>query len=171
METKNLIIICVTAIICVCVIAGAAYINLGDNSNGAQTDNNDINNTTNETKEVNETSDSSASETGYYYGQCTTHGWVRLNSDKHCPECVKEGRDPRVLKNSIKWVSSSEDNSKDDGNEGYWGEDDIYHDTGETNQGTYKEVNGESYYYDQNTHKYLPAEEYKSRYGNYKIGA
>lgn len=175
METKNLAIICITVILCVCIVAGVAYFILGDNSNDMQIDGNDVNNTTNETKEINETSDdsddSSGSESGYYYGQCTTHGWVRLNSDKHCPECVKEGLDPRVLKNSIKWVSSSEDNSKDDGDEGYWGEDNIYHDTGETNQGSYKEVNGESYYYDQNSHKYIPADEYKSKYGNYKIGA
>ena len=121
--------------------------------------------------EINNTTENTSSETGHYYGQCTTHGCVRLNSDKHCPECVKEGLDPRVLKNSIKWVPSSEDNSKDDGNEGYWDEDDIYHDTGETNQGTYMEINGEGYNYDQNVHKYIPSDEYISKYGNYKIGA
>ena len=44
---------------------------------------------------------SSSSSEKHWYGECTTHGWVQLNSDKHCPQCIKEGRDPRVLKNSI----------------------------------------------------------------------
>lgn len=43
----------------------------------------------------------SSSGSGDWYGKCTTHGWVKLNSDKHCPQCVEEGLDPRVLKNSI----------------------------------------------------------------------
>ena len=44
----------------------------------------------------------SSSNTGkHWYGECTTHGWVQLNSDKHCPQCIQEGLDPRVLKNSI----------------------------------------------------------------------
>lgn len=169
MESKNLIIICITAIVCVCVVAGVAFLILG-NDDGKSVEIAD-NNITDNSTEINNTTENTSSETGHYYGQCTTHGWVRLNSDKHCPECVKEGLDPRVLKNSIKWVPSSEDNSKDDGNEGYWDEDDIYHDTGETNQGTYKEINGEGYYYDQNVHKYIPSDEYISKYGNYKIGA
>ena len=37
---------------------------------------------------------------GDWYGKCTTHGWVKLDSDQHCPQCVDEGKDPRVLKNS-----------------------------------------------------------------------
>lgn len=45
--------------------------------------------------------DSSSSSEKHWYGECTTHGWVQLNSDKHCPQCIDEGRDPRVLKNSI----------------------------------------------------------------------
>ena len=46
-------------------------------------------------------SSSSSSSEKHWYGQCTTHGWVMLNSDKHCPYCIEEGLDPRVLKNSI----------------------------------------------------------------------
>lgn len=49
----------------------------------------------------NATSESSSSSEKHWYGQCTTHGWVMLNSDKHCPYCIEEGLDPRVLKNSI----------------------------------------------------------------------
>ena len=44
---------------------------------------------------------SSSSSEKHWYGECTTHGWVQLNSDKHCPQCLEEGRDARVLKNSI----------------------------------------------------------------------
>lgn len=46
-------------------------------------------------------SSSFTSSEKHWYGECTTHGWVQLNSDKHCPQCIDEKRDPRVLKNSI----------------------------------------------------------------------
>ena len=36
--------------------------------------------------------------TGVWYGKCRDHGWVELNSHKHCPKCVEEGWDARVLK-------------------------------------------------------------------------
>lgn len=45
--------------------------------------------------------DDSSSSSGDWYGKCTTHGWVKLDSNKHCPQCIEEGLDPRVLKNSI----------------------------------------------------------------------
>ena len=34
-------------------------------------------------------------------GYCTTHGRVELNSDNHCPFCIRDGLDPRVLRGSI----------------------------------------------------------------------
>ena len=36
--------------------------------------------------------------TGVWYGKCKDHGWVELNSDKHCPICVEKGMDARVYK-------------------------------------------------------------------------
>ena len=45
-------------------------------------------------------SSSSSSSEKHWYGQCTTHGWVMLDDDQHCPYCIEEGLDPRVLKNS-----------------------------------------------------------------------
>ena len=45
-------------------------------------------------------SSSSSSSEKHWYGQCTTHGWVQLDENQHCPYCVEEGLDPRVLKNS-----------------------------------------------------------------------
>ncbi|AMK15291.1 hypothetical protein [Methanobrevibacter olleyae] len=44
--------------------------------------------------------DDTYSGSGDWYGKCTTHGWVKLDSNKHCPHCVAEGRDARVLKGS-----------------------------------------------------------------------
>ena len=38
------------------------------------------------------------SKTGVWYGKCKDHGWVELNSEKHCPICVEKGMDPRVYK-------------------------------------------------------------------------
>lgn len=43
---------------------------------------------------------SSSSSQKHWYGQCTTHGWVQLDSNQHCPQCIEEGLDPRVLKDS-----------------------------------------------------------------------
>ena len=36
--------------------------------------------------------------TGVWYGKCKDHGWVELNSDKHCPICAEKGMDARVYK-------------------------------------------------------------------------
>ena len=36
-----------------------------------------------------------------YKGYCTTHGWVTLNSRHHCQWCEEEGKDPRVVRDSI----------------------------------------------------------------------
>lgn len=168
MDSKNLIIICVTAIICLAIVAGAfVLLNNGTDDSTVAVDNTTNEDTVNETDEVNTNDDSSestprlgskenpktsadhpsgssgdlnpnygdyyyingglyrddnkylggagtytfisgnnpyeddSSSSGDWYGKCTTHGWVKLNSDKHCPQCVAEGKDPRVLKNSI----------------------------------------------------------------------
>ena len=169
METKNLIILCVTAIICLGIIAGAfVLLNDGSDDSTAAVDNETTDAVSNDTDEVDSDDDSSESSTprlgskenpktsldtpsggsgdlnpyygdyyyingglyrddnkylggagtlsfisgedpyddsdsgsGDWYGKCTTHGWVKLNSDKHCPQCIAEGRDPKVLKNSI----------------------------------------------------------------------
>ena len=171
MDTKNLIIICVTAIICLSIIAGVVLLNNGDDDSNTvvnQTDDN-VKDVVNDTDDANTSSSSDSesstprlgskenpktnadhpsggsgdlnpyygdyyyingglyrddnkylggagtytfisgdnpyeddsSSSGDWYGKCTTHGWVKLNSDKHCPQCIAEGRDPRVLKNSI----------------------------------------------------------------------
>ena len=169
METKNLVILCVTAIICLGIIVGAFVVLNGESDGSAvAVDNTTNEDTVNETSEVDSSDDSSeqstprlgskenpktsadypsggsgdlnpyygdyyyingglyrddnkylggagtytfisgdnpyeddSSSSGDWYGKCTTHGWVKLNSDKHCPQCIEEGRDPRVLKNSI----------------------------------------------------------------------
>ena len=169
METKNLIILCVTAIICLCIVAGVFVVLNGDSDDSTVS----VNNTTtegvaNDTDDLVSSKDSSeqstprlgsrenpktsadhpsgsngdlnpyygdyyyingglyrddnkylggagtytfisgnnpyeddSSSSGDWYGKCTTHGWIKLNSDKHCPQCIAEGRDPRVLQNSI----------------------------------------------------------------------
>lgn len=171
MDNKNLIIVCVTVIICVCIAAGAFVLLNNNSDDDAITVNNTSENNTNESNNVsvddssdnssesstprlgskenpktvadspsgssgdlnpyygdyyyingglyrddnkylggagtytyisgNNVYDDSSSGSGDWYGKCTTHGWVKLNSDKHCPQCVEEGLDPRVLKNSI----------------------------------------------------------------------
>ena len=169
METKNLVILCVTAIICLGIIVGAFVVLNGESDGSAvAVDNTTNEDTVNETSEVDSSDDSSeqstprlgskenpktsadypsggsgdlnpyygdyyyingglyrddnkylggagtytfisgddpyeddSSSSGDWYGKCTTHGWVKLNSDKHCPQCIAEGKDPRVLKNSI----------------------------------------------------------------------
>ena len=169
METKNLVILCVTAIICLGIIAGAfVVLNGGSDDSAVAVDNTTTEDIVNETSEVDSNDDTEESATprlgskenpktvadtpsggsgdlnpyygdyyyingglyrddnkylggagtytfisgndpyeddssssGDWYGKCTTHGWVKLNSDKHCPQCIAEGKDPRVLKNSI----------------------------------------------------------------------
>lgn len=166
MDSKNLIIICVTAIICLAIVAGVfVFMNNGSDDSTVSTDtatNDSV--STSQLKDSDESSKSSSAELGsidnpkigadtsdgshggelnpnygdYYvidgglfrddnqylggagtytfisgknpydgtstggdwYGKCTTHGWVKLDSEQHCPQCVDEGKDPRVLKNS-----------------------------------------------------------------------
>lgn len=165
MDSKNLIIICVTAIICLAIVVGAfVFLNNGsdDSTSAIDTTTNDSVSTAQVT-DSDESSESSSARLGsidnpkigaesnsgqdgeknpnygdYYvidgglyrddneylggagtytfisgkdpysgtstggdwYGKCTTHGWVKLDSNQHCPHCVDEGKDPRVLKNS-----------------------------------------------------------------------
>jgi cytoskeletal protein RodZ len=67
--------------------------------------------------------------------------------------------------------SSSNNNVKTSDSEGYRDADGTYHDTGEINQGSYKEENGQSYYYDQNSHSYIDSDQYLSEYGSEGTGA
>ncbi len=67
--------------------------------------------------------------------------------------------------------SSSNSNVKSSDSEGYRDKNGVYHDTGEINQGSYKEENGQSYYYDQNSHSYIDSNQYLSEYGSEGTGA
>lgn len=166
METKNLIILCVTALIGLCIIAGAFVVFNGDSDDSTvAVDDTTTENVADDVESSDDNSEQStprlgskenpkttadyptgdsgdlnpyygdyyyldgglyrddnkylggagtytfisgkdpygdsSSGSGDWYGKCTTHGWVKLNSDKHCPQCIEEGKDPRVLKNSI----------------------------------------------------------------------